>query len=354
MSYRTADNTRLVSIGLWDTNDLDKQISINKSAELHDHPGTWYLVLTAHHQGRYIDDPLFPGHENSTYDYVIKVTVPKLTEENIQLSNGSQTLNTKGFLVSSRIYNVKSDSFDEVNGEGVGGRLPEVAPTLGVFCVTRGMEMGYSLASNAEVVAIRVYDSSFGELPVSSELGNVVPAITGLPAGEYYVVLEIVYTGLYYKSHDATETVRIDEAFKLIVVDEIMSDSLNFPVHEWTESTADGKTTFKCTGCDKSITIASEIPNFSYAKVLEYHRIGDPGVKHEDFPYQYVNEISSVILAITCAERQVTIEYDTISVAFDKDASIWCVAFYNADLDGGDQSVYLDSMGLTRYIVYGE
>ena len=130
---------------------------------------------------------------------------------------------------------------------------------------------------------------------------------------------------------------------------------LALPRHIWEESTVEGKTTFSCTRCNDSHTIMSEIRKFSYAQTLEEYKIGDPGVKHESFNNPAIEiEIESAIDAITRAEFELTIEYDTISVAYDETSDMWRVDFWTLDLDGNSQSVYVNGDGLTCYIVYGE
>lgn len=130
---------------------------------------------------------------------------------------------------------------------------------------------------------------------------------------------------------------------------------LALPDHIWQEETADGKTTFTCTRCKESYTFASEIAEFSYAQVLEEYKIGDPGVKHDNFNLGFESDISGAIDAVVRARSfEVTIEYDTIAVSFDKDSDVWCIDFYSLNMDGGCQSVYIKGNGLTCYIVYGE
>ena len=127
------------------------------------------------------------------------------------------------------------------------------------------------------------------------------------------------------------------------------------PNHNWIEETADGKTALHCSRCKESCTFVSEIQEFSYAQVLEEYKIGDPGVKHENFNNPDVErEVTSAIDAIIRAQFELTVEYDTISVSQDKDANMWCVDFWTLDVDGGGQSIYLNGNGLTCYIVYGE
>lgn len=126
------------------------------------------------------------------------------------------------------------------------------------------------------------------------------------------------------------------------------------PNHSWADETENGKTTFLCTRCGESNTLTSEIRKFSYAHVLEEYKIGDPGVKHENFNICFECEVVNAIDAVTIAKLELTVEYDTISVSYDEEADIWCVDFWTLDMVGGGQSVYIKGNGLTCYIVYGE
>lgn len=127
------------------------------------------------------------------------------------------------------------------------------------------------------------------------------------------------------------------------------------PHHNWAEQITNGKTTYSCTRCTETIAFVSDIQEFSYAQVLEQYKIGDPGVKHENFNNPDVErEDMSAVDAIIRAEFELTVEYDTISVSYDESSNIWCVDFYTSNIPGGGQSVYLNGNGLTCYIVYGE
>ena len=138
-------------------------------------------------------------------------------------------------------------------------------------------------------------------------------------------------------------------------MEEFLHGDSALPHHSWKEETVDGKTTFSCTRCNESITFVSEIRTFSYAEVLAEYKIGDPGVKHENFNNPEIErEGMRAIDAIIRAKFEVSIEYNTVSVFYDEESNMWCVSFYTFDVPGGDQSVYVNDNGLTCYIVYGE
>lgn len=101
------------------------------------------------------------------------------------------------------------------------------------------------------------------------------------------------------------------------------------------------------------------ISRFHYDRMAEIYAPGEPGVN----PYPFRNvEPESVLdygAVVARATEEVTIQYDAVEVSYDPDADIWCTLFYTAGstdktMMGGGQSVYLDSNGITRLIVYDE
>ncbi len=92
------------------------------------------------------------------------------------------------------------------------------------------------------------------------------------------------------------------------------------------------------------------VEHFDYGKV---ERSGGSGVKTEDFSNTAgVNKEEFDVVEL--AKKECTIEYDTYSVAFDEENQMWRVVFYKIGTAGGDQTVYIDSSGITKLIVYGE
>lgn len=127
-----------------------------------------------------------------------------------------------------------------------------------------------------------------------------------------------------------------------------------WPDHIWKEETEDGKTTYSCTRCKKSYVMVGEIGSFSYAEVLEIYKIGEPGVKQENFGLYKHDGITCAIDAVTMAVYSVTVQYDTVAVAYDETTGVWCVDFYMWGVDGGNQAVYVNPNEEICYIVYGE
>lgn len=137
-------------------------------------------------------------------------------------------------------------------------------------------------------------------------------------------------------------------------MEQVLHGDTVLPYHSWEDKTVDDKTTFVCSRCNESNTFESEIAEFSYTEVLEKYKIGDPGVEHENLNSFFEFKITGANDAVTMAKFELTVEYDTIAVSFDKDSDVWCVDFYTSNTDGGGQSVYIKGNGLTCYIVYGK
>ncbi len=98
----------------------------------------------------------------------------------------------------------------------------------------------------------------------------------------------------------------------------------------------------------------AEIPTFSYDEELIEYKENDPGVFYDGFKNTSTLEIASADEAIAKAENECTVEYDTTNVYYDEGTAMWKVNFSTAGMPGGDQTVYLDSKGITRLVVYGE
>lgn len=105
-------------------------------------------------------------------------------------------------------------------------------------------------------------------------------------------------------------------------------------------------------GCTLQVRIERWFEKFSFEEHLNYYT--EAGVKTEGFINTAPIVIDDYNDAIECAKNEVTISYDTIAYAFDEDAEIWFVHFGTEGMLGGDQSVYLDSKGITQLIVYGQ
>lgn len=95
------------------------------------------------------------------------------------------------------------------------------------------------------------------------------------------------------------------------------------------------------------------IPGFSYAEDCAIYVDGEPGVKTSGFVNTTETDVDRDNVTVI-AKRECTIEYDTSGVYYDTNAEIWKVDFFTEGMDGGCQTVYLDSNGKTVLVVYGE
>lgn len=97
-----------------------------------------------------------------------------------------------------------------------------------------------------------------------------------------------------------------------------------------------------------------EVETFSYEEEFKEYDGIEYGVKRNDFHNIEKIEINNQIQAEKVAENEVTVEYDSVSVAFDEEAQMWKVHFWVKDYLGGGQTVYLNKYGITQLCVWGE
>ena len=106
-----------------------------------------------------------------------------------------------------------------------------------------------------------------------------------------------------------------------------------------------------CSQDDNSRQI--EVGSFSYADDCVYYK-GDPGIKQSGFVNNEKIEITSAEQAIDIAEKECTVNYDTVDVAIDAETEIYRISFYKEGWLGGDQNIYINQDGITQMIIYGE
>lgn len=97
-----------------------------------------------------------------------------------------------------------------------------------------------------------------------------------------------------------------------------------------------------------------QVLSFSYGEDQELYPEDSPGVKSGGFQNTTQAAVSSGQEAAARAKGECTVQYDSVQVYYDGTADMWKVVFYAEGTAGGSQSVYLDSLGVTRLIVYGE
>lgn len=92
---------------------------------------------------------------------------------------------------------------------------------------------------------------------------------------------------------------------------------------------------------------------FSYMQDLSMYA-ADKSSRTEGFKNTAVSPITSADEAVALAENECTIKYNTITVYYDPAECMWKVLFYTEGEEGGCQCIYMNSDGMTTFIVYGE
>jgi len=111
---------------------------------------------------------------------------------------------------------------------------------------------------------------------------------------------------------------------------------------------------FLLCGCSKDNSEKQiDVESFSYKSDFSYYK-DDPGLKESGFVNVEQSEVNDAQKAVELAKKECTIEYDTVSVAFDSELKIYRVSFCKEDQDGGNQDVYINQNGTTQLIIYGE
>lgn len=96
-----------------------------------------------------------------------------------------------------------------------------------------------------------------------------------------------------------------------------------------------------------------EINAFSYEHDSAYYK-DNPGVKESGFINTVQSTVDSAEKAVELAKKECTVEYDTVSVAYDSELKIYRVSFYKEAWLGGSQDVYMNQNGITLLIIYSE
>ena len=97
-----------------------------------------------------------------------------------------------------------------------------------------------------------------------------------------------------------------------------------------------------------------EVEKFSYEKERSEFGETDGYIKTKDFHNTEKANINNKEQAIEIAKNEVTVEYDSVSVAFDEKEQMWKVSFSKEGQFGGGQTVYLTKDGTTQLCVWGE
>ncbi len=107
-------------------------------------------------------------------------------------------------------------------------------------------------------------------------------------------------------------------------------------------------------GCSQTQTFdENAVESFSYNTDYASYK-DESGVKETGFVNTEKTEINNANDAVELAKKECTVQYDTIDVAFDKDMAIYRVSFYNKNMAGGSQDIYINQDGITQLSVQGE
>ena len=118
------------------------------------------------------------------------------------------------------------------------------------------------------------------------------------------------------------------------------------------EAPTEASTEIKSAGGGSSDEISVGV--FSYLHDADYYKVGEWGVKSTGFVNTTPTSVANADEAIELAKRECTVDYDSVMVSYDPIECVWKVTFYTEGSVGGDESVYLNSVGVTVLIVYGE
>ncbi len=105
-----------------------------------------------------------------------------------------------------------------------------------------------------------------------------------------------------------------------------------------------------------SLTACIDIPvgEFSYSEDSSIYVAGESGVNTDGFKNTKIQKIDSAKDALELAENEVSVTYDTTSVDYDEETKMWRIKFSTEGQAGGDQTVYINSNGITELSVSGE
>ena len=101
-------------------------------------------------------------------------------------------------------------------------------------------------------------------------------------------------------------------------------------------------------------TPTPNIDAFSYKDDLRIYTEGTPGVKYNGFKNLEESTVTTKEEAVERAKNECTIQWNATHVYFDEGEKVWKVLFYQENMLGGCQSVYMGADGITLLVVYGE
>ena len=260
----------------------------------------------------YYDISLSYNGEVALWDNVILIS-PKYQQSDLMVYCGEVTIHPIEFFLSSS-ERLEDGSYIESDGLGISELFDDPDADLSVvpeLIVGNKDIIQPLLHSHVSIESIDIYNKRLEKLAVSM---TNIEALSDIEGGEYYIVIT-------EKRHtDIKQLIsRYQSIFKLIK---------EFP--------------------DGSV--------FSYVDVTSVYKEGVPGVVTSGFKNTEKTELEIINIheASQRAIAEVTVEYNYVDVKYDPISGVWQVLFAQRNIPGGDQTVYLDSNGVTLLIVYGE
>ncbi|MBQ1195105.1 MAG: hypothetical protein IIX44_02555 [Clostridia bacterium] len=314
------ENTRLEGIRVYDLNAEEIGGYYSSLGHLATFPAGEYVVVIK----AVYDTSAFSQteYEISYYDDFFRLSIPSKGAAARKYDYSSTTISSGGFEISPIKCLLWSESHTKDGALSADG--------VGVSQIIKDKEDHYNFPTlfynvnlqvyppvnvNLYTAKVKVYDTDYNELKYSFEK---IEDIRYLLPGEYLIVFREVVDGRGCDP-DITEY------------------------------------TISCYECIfKFIVPENSIKRFSFENDSKTYKAGEPGVISQGFKNTSESPVRNSTEAAERAKNECTIGYDAVTVLYDGWDNMWSVTFYTRGTLGGCQTVYLDSKGITRLIVYGE
>ncbi len=189
------------------------------------------------------------------------------------------------------------------------GELSSFNPWMEIPEIITDNGVEFILPENTKISGLSLFTYD-GESFIESEIE--MSSLANLIDGTYYVVAQVSYYTPKY-------SYQTEDVFRLIVP-----------------------------------TPTPNIDAFSYKDDLKIYTEGTPGVKYSGFKNLEESTVTTKEEAVERAKNECTIPWNVTNVYFDEREKVWMVLFYQENVLGGCQSVYMGADGITLLIVYGE
>ena len=283
-------------------------------------PAGEYIVVFS---VRYDTKPCNPNeYEQYDYEDFFRLTVPSKTAEKTEYNYSSVMIKSGDFDIRPIqcmlwVEEHKKEGALSYDGLGVSQIIKNKEDHSGFPTIfyKGNLQVYPPVNVNLYTAKVKVYDTDYNELKYSFEK---IEDIRTLLPGEYLVVFREVADGRGCDPDITEYSVRCNECiFKFIVPE-------------------------------------SSIGSFSFENDSKTYKAGEPGVISQGFKNTSESPVRNSTEAAERAKNECTIGYDAVTVLYDGWDNMWSVTFYTRGTLGGCQTVYLDSKGITRLIVYGE